>query len=75
MAGVYKLANFWPAAGYIHQSNGDLGSAGSYGYYWGRRAYSNANNAYFLYFDGSVIRPSNYADRYRGYPVRCVASY
>jgi len=72
---VYKSANFWPAAGLVYQSSGTLANAGSYGGYWPRRAYYDTNNAYYLYFGSSDVRPQNFSLRYYGFSVRCVATY
>lgn len=46
--------------------------AGNYGYYWSSTPYSNGTSAYYLYFDGSGVTPSNYSNRYRGYSLRLV---
>ena len=48
-----------------------LGSRGSY---WSSTVYYNASFAYYLYFDGSGIWPSDGNVRGSGYSVRCMAS-
>ncbi len=47
--------------------------AGSDGYYWSSRAYSDTSYAYYLYFDNSIVAPSygNVA-RYLGFSLRCL---
>ncbi len=72
---IYKGANFWPAAGYVYQTSGALDNAGSHGLYWSRRAYSDNSDAYRLSFTSSSVNPTNYNGRYRGFSVRCVATY
>ena len=51
--------------------SGNLGGAGSNGYYWSSTA-SNASNAYLLHFNSSSVSPSNNYNRYNGYSVRCL---
>lgn len=50
-----------------------LNNAGQYGVYWSSFAYSNSNNAYYLYFNSSGVNPSNYYDRFYGFSLRCLA--
>lgn len=57
--------------GYMTKDN-DFFAAGLYGDYWSSTAYSNASNAYNLYFYASGVYPSDYSDRYYGFPVRLV---
>ena len=43
------------------------------GYYWSSTAYSNAYDAYDLYFNPGNVLPSNHNARYGGFSVRCLA--
>lgn len=63
-------AVFLPAAGCRYGTS--VSNVGSYGGYWSASYYSS-NYAYFLYFDGGSLYPSDY--NYRGYgrSVRLVA--
>lgn len=68
----YYWTNFWPAAGAFH---GSLANANSNGDYWARTAPSNSSNAYRINFNSAGVNPTGTYNRYRGFPVRCVASY
>jgi len=61
----------FPYAGDV--SGGSLNNVGSYGYYWSRTA-SSSNNAYRLSFGSSGVSPAGSIGRYRGFPIRCVAT-
>ena len=61
---------WYPASGYRSRNAGSLGHVGDYGYYWSAspRSYS----AYYLYFSGGSVDPSDYGSRAYGYSVRCL---
>ena len=60
-------------SGYVRPGYG-LSRAGNLGYYWSGRALSSSR-AYYLYFDSSIVDPSNDYGRYNGLSVRCVAGW
>lgn len=69
------MINFYfVRSGYINPINGRLLNSGNYGDYWSGLA-GSSNSAYELYFLSSDVGPSNYNNRYYGYPVRCVAGW
>lgn len=63
---------FLPVSG--GRYNNVLSNPDSYGNYWSRSLYSNYN-ARYLFFRSSRIYPTEYNDRYCGYPVRPVADF
>ncbi len=60
-----------PAAGYRHNTDGELNSRGNFGYYWSST--ENGSYAYGLLFLSSGVNPANYSSRTYGYSVRCIA--
>ena len=62
---------FFPASGDRDSSNGAMGGAGSYGFYWGSSP-GSATNGYDLYFNSGTVNPSRNVSRANGCPVRCV---
>lgn len=73
--GPSKQTIFLPASGY--RNDGDLGSHGSYGYYWSSLLDASdtdeAYDAYGLYFNSGYFSPSLNGYRYGGLSVRPVA--
>ena len=65
-----KAPYYFIPAGYVRSGSLDL--AGNYGYYWSSTAFSS-NVAYYLGSYSSRVYPSNNANRYSGYSVRCLA--
>ena len=63
---------YFVRSGYV--TSGTLRFAGYYGDYWSSTAYSNTSSAYELCFTSGYVGPSNYANRYYGQSVRCLAS-
>ncbi len=55
----------------LYHTGGAL-NVGSLGVYWSRSAYSKGM-AYDLYLNSSVVYPQNYAIKYDGFSVRCLA--
>ena len=49
-----------------------LDYAGLEGDYWSSVG-SSSSNAYYLYFVSGGVNPSDFANRYNGFSVRCVA--
>ena len=61
----------FPAVGDLYYSTGALIEAGTRGRYWSATQYTNATNAYYLFFSSSRVNVENYTKTY-GYSVRCV---
>lgn len=61
----------FPYAGSVYGSA--LNGVGSYGVYWSRTAGSNTV-AYNLFVNSSYVNPAYGTGRYRGFPIRCVAT-
>ena len=51
-----------------------FGGAGQYGLYWSSRGYSSTDLAYRLYFNNSLVSPSDFGSRYYGYSLRCLTA-
>ena len=60
-----------PAAGYRINANGTLGNRGSDGYYWSSTEI--VSPVYYLYFDSSIVDPTDVNSRILGYSLRCIA--
>jgi len=60
-------------AGRVNGSDGSLGNVGSNGNYWSSTP-NGDSNGYRLNFNSSSVNPSNNANRYNGYSVRCLVS-
>ncbi len=59
-------------SGTINMNYGFLGAVGTTGYYWPRNG-AASTFAYYLYFDSSVVHPSNGpTNRYRGFSLCCL---
>ena len=79
-SGSYNIAReplYFVRSGTVPLNNGALRGYGESGWGWSRSAvaYGSATsaNAYPLYFNPSVVNPSNGPDlRYYGFPVRCL---
>ncbi|MDE7356288.1 MAG: fibrobacter succinogenes major paralogous domain-containing protein, partial [Rikenellaceae bacterium] len=61
----------FPAVGYRDYSDGSLGNAGTWGYYWSSVVYSSSR-AYNLYFSSSSVDPQDGWSKRYGLSVRCV---
>ena len=61
---------FFTRGGNVHTSS--LNTPGNTAYYWSSSVYDNTL-AYFLYFLATYVSPTNYTNRYHGFPIRCVA--
>lgn len=47
----------------------------SSGFYWTATSYNTGENAYYLYLDGTMVRPGNGSGRkYYGYAFRCISN-
>ena len=57
-------------SGYVNVSIPALRNAGQNGYDWSSRSYSTTTNAYSLNFNASDVNPSNYNNRWNGFPLR-----
>jgi uncharacterized protein (TIGR02145 family) len=62
---------FLPAAGHRNDSDGEFFGVGIAGYYWSSSIYGHY--AYSLLIASTIVDPSNYTYRARGFNVRCVA--
>ncbi len=63
----------FPYAGSV--SNGSLNNVGSNGNYWSRTVLSGGSRyAYDLFVNSSYVNPAYGTGRYRGFPIRCVAT-
>ncbi|MDE7356053.1 MAG: hypothetical protein K2N21_04700 [Rikenellaceae bacterium] len=60
----------FPAVGWRDYSDGSLGNAGQYGYYWTSVA-NSSYGAYYLYFGSSSLYVTA-PDKRPGQSVRCV---
>ena len=66
----YNASVFFPAAGFRSNTDGSLGGAGNYGFYWSSSSFS-AGNSWRLYVYSTNVSP--YATyRTYGFSVRCV---
>jgi len=50
------------------------GYLGYHGLFWSSRSDSTTTNAHNLYFLASNVNPSNSADRWRGFSLRCLST-
>ena len=60
-------------SGHANVNSAILRNAGQNGYDWSSRSYSTTTNAYNLNFNASDVNPSNYNNRWNGFPLRCLA--
>jgi uncharacterized protein (TIGR02145 family) len=65
------FSTFLPAAGFRYIGNGQLLNPGVYGHYWSSSTYGAFS--YYLYFNGTNVRPASYSSRAYGLSVRCIA--
>lgn len=66
-------ATLWyPASGSRNRSSGAFGSIGAEGDSWSASDYPLSQNAYYMYFNSSVVSSASTASRAYGLPVRCV---
>ncbi len=61
-------------SGYFNVSGSALGNAGSRGYDWLSRSYSDTTRSYGLHFDVANVGPSNLSPRYFAFPLRCLST-
>ena len=70
---ITDIYAFYPASGYRQSSNGSFRTVGGYGYCWSSSP--SSTSAFYLYFNGNYVNPSNTYSRAYGCPVRCVQEY
>jgi len=70
---VASQANF-TRSGDVNPNTGSLRSIGGIGHYWTSATYTNANNAYLLFFYSVDTYPSNDTVRWSGFSLRCITN-
>ena len=68
---IVQLPLAFVRSGYVSLGYGQARNAGEYGCGWSRTAISSSY-AYYLYMGTTNVNPSDYNNRWNGFPLRCL---